>query len=211
VSEIDFSLYAILDTEIERRFTVEEFTGQVIDGGATCLQIRCKHDSTRSIMEFARRVMAAAAGTAVPVIVNDRVDVAVALGARGVHVGEEDMPVADAKRICGSTMTVGATVRDVAAARRAVADGADYLGVGPIFETPVKPGLIPIAPGTLRAIRREISLPIVAIGGINEANAAVPLEEGADGIAVISALRRSHSPKEAASRLRRAIDETKKR
>jgi thiamine-phosphate pyrophosphorylase len=132
-------------------------------------------------------------------------------GADGVHVGDDDMAVADARRICGSDMVIGGSAIDVKGAKAMRDAGADYLGVGPVFATPVKPYKAALAPGTLRSIRREISLPIVAIGGINETNAAAPLGEGADGVAVISALRRCQSPKEAASRLKKAIDHAKKR
>jgi thiamine-phosphate pyrophosphorylase len=211
VRAIDLTLCAILDRDIEERFTIEDFTTEIIAGGATSLQIRLKNETTRSIIEFTRRILAVAAQTGTPVIVNDRVDVALAVGAQGVHVGEADMSVADARRVCGEGMVIGATVRDVMSARAMSQAGADYLGVGPIFGTAVKPHLVPIAPGTMRSIRRGISLPIVAIGGINDRNAATPLEEGADGVAVISALRRFDSPKEAASRLRTAIDQAKKR
>jgi thiamine-phosphate pyrophosphorylase len=210
VRSLDVSLYVILDKEIEERLSIEDFTRQVIAGGATALQVRLKSESAREILDFTRRVQSAAGGTGVPVIVNDRFDVALALGADGVHVGEEDMPVADARRVCGDAMIVGASTRTIEGAREAVGAGADYLGVGPIYATPVKPGVKPISLDILDAMRHEISLPIVAIGGISHRNAASPLEHGADGVAVISALRQCLDPKEAASRLRAAVDKAKR-
>jgi thiamine-phosphate pyrophosphorylase len=211
VPAVDLSLCAILDRDIDCRFSIEDFAAEVVAGGATCLQVRLKNETTLSIIDFTRRILAVAGMTQTPVIVNDRVDVALATGAQGVHLGADDMPVADARRLCGGAIVIGATVRDLASARDAERAGADYLGVGPIFVSPVKPDLTRIAPGTLRSIRSGISLPIVAIGGINETNAATPVKEGADGVAVISALRQCDSPKEAASRLRTAIDTAKKR
>jgi thiamine-phosphate pyrophosphorylase len=211
VASIDLTLYAIIDRSLEEDLPVAEFVSQVIEGGVTCLQVRCKQEPTGSLLAFARRVLEAAAGSGVPVIVNDRVDVALAAGAQGVHLGAEDMPVAEARKICGKALIIGATVRDVASARQALQAGADYLGVGPAFATAVKPHLSPIRPQVISSIHEQISLPIVAIGGINDMNAAIPLEHGADGVAVITALRRSKSPKEAASRLRAAIDKAKKR
>ena len=208
---IDLRLYAILDRDIEQRFDLADFTAMVIEGGATALQVRLKEESARRIIAFTDTVLSAARPSGTPVIVNDRPDIALATGADGVHLGETDMPVALARRICGPDMILGATVRDVDSAAAAYRDGADYLGVGPVFGTPVKPDLEPIGPDIIRGIRQEISLPIVAIGGINDLNAAVPLASGADGVAVISALRQCHSPKEAASRLRGAIDKAKKR
>jgi thiamine-phosphate pyrophosphorylase len=208
---IDLSLYVIVDRGIEDRFSPEDFTRQVIEGGATCLQVRCKDESTRSFMEFARRVMTGVGETAVPVIINDRLDIALALGAAGVHLGGEDMPVADARRVAGSGLVIGASAEDVETARRAGRDGADYVGVGAIFPSPSKPEKRPISLDILRAIRVEITLPIVAIGGIDESNASVPVKNGADGVAVISALRQCLVPREAALRLRAAVDKAKKR
>lgn len=207
---IDLSLYVIVDRAVEDELPIEVFTAEVIEGGATCIQVRCKDETTRSVMEFGRLVLGVACSAGIPVIINDRVDVALAAGAQGVHLGEDDMPVAAARRICGDAMIIGATVRDVTSARAARDAGADYLGVGPVFTTGVKPALVPLARGVIAVIRSEISLPIVAIGGINDMNAAIPLAEGADGVAVISALRRSKSPKEAASKLRAAVDKAKK-
>jgi thiamine-phosphate pyrophosphorylase len=108
-----------------------------------------------------------------------------------------------------SNFVIGASARTMEDARRAAAEGADYLGVGPLFETPVKPGVDPIDPKLIKALKREISLPIVAIGGINEKNAHVPMSHGADGVAVISALRGTGSPREAAARLRAAVDQSR--
>jgi thiamine-phosphate pyrophosphorylase len=211
VRSIDLSLYVILDRGIEEHFTAEDFTRQVIEGGATCIQVRCKKEGTRSMMEFARRVISEAASGEVPVIINDRLDVAMALGADGVHLGEDDMPVADARRIAGGDFLIGASVREVEAARRAKRDGADYLGVGAIYPSPTKPDRRPISLDILRAIRVQIDLPVVAIGGIDHTNACVPLEHGADGVAVISALRQCLDPKKATLQLRAAVDQAKKR
>jgi thiamine-phosphate pyrophosphorylase len=208
---IDVTLCAILDGGVEAILPLEDFTRSIIEGGVTCIQVRCKESATRDVMEFAGRVMRIACRKDVPVIVNDRADIAMALGAQGVHVGETDLPVEDVRRICGAGMVIGVTVRDPESARSAEAHGADYVGVGPFFATPVKPGLRPIPAETVRAIKSEISLPILAIGGINETNAALPVELGASGVAVISALRRCPNPKEVASRLRHAIDQAKKR
>jgi thiamine-phosphate pyrophosphorylase len=208
---IDLSLYVILDRSVEDEIPIEEFTSQIIEGGATCIQIRCKHEGTRSMVDFGRRVIEVAGKAGIPVVMNDRVDVALAIGAQGVHLGKDDMPITDARRICGPDLIIGATVRNLETGKVSSDAGADYLGVGPIFPTAIKPGLAALPRGVIATIKREISLPIVAIGGINVSNAAMPLKEGADGVAVISALRQCESPKEAASQLRSAIDKAKKR
>jgi len=210
VPGIDLSLCVILDREIGHDLTVEQFTRQVISGGATCLQVRLKDASAREMLDFATLVLGVARPLGIPVVVNDRVDVALAAGADGVHVGEEDLPVVWARRLAGPAMVVGASAASVEAARQAQADGADYVGVGPVFRSPTKPNVEPIAPDLIPAIRREISLPIVAIGGITIHNLHVPIRQGADGIAIISALRQCLTPGEVASRLKESICKAKK-
>jgi len=211
VQGLDLSLCAILDWGVETILPLDEFTRRIISGGATSLQVRLKREPTRDVMDFTRRVLEVCAGTGVSVIVNDRVDVALATGAQGVHLGEEDMPVETARGLAGPGIVIGASVRDVAGAKAAARAGADYLGVGAMFATPIKPEQEPISLDILQEIRHEVRLPIVAIGGIDEKNAALLMEHGADGIAVISALRKCLDPKEGASRLRAAVDNFKKR
>jgi thiamine-phosphate pyrophosphorylase len=183
----------------------------VVANGATCIQVRLKNEDARGLRDFTERILSVARPAGVPVVVNDRLDVALALGAEGVHLGQDDLPVADARRLGGPTLVVGASARSVEEAVRARDDGADYIGVGPIFETPVKAGVRPVSPEVIPAIRRIISLPIVAIGGINQSNLHVPLGQGADGIAVISALHQCPSPGIATSRLKQALEQVKKR
>jgi thiamine-phosphate pyrophosphorylase len=166
VEGIDLSLYAIVDRAIEDHIPIQDFIAQIIKGGATCLQVRCKDESTRTTLEFTEAVITVAKQAGVPVIVNDRVDIALAAGAQGVHLGQDDMPIGEARRACGESLIIGASVRNVESARLAAQAGADYLGVGAVFATPVKPDLTPIPRGTIAQIRQEISLPIVAIGGI---------------------------------------------
>ena len=211
MQRIDVSLYVIVDSDIERSLPIEVFTRQVAENGATCLQVRCKDEGARSILDFTARVLSVARGYRIPVIVNDRLDIAMASGAAGVHLGEEDLPVREARRLAGSSLLVGASARTVEVARQAEADGADYVGVGPAFRSPTKPSSEPIPPDLIAAIRGGISLPIVAIGGINEMNLHVPLGQGADGIAIISALRQCPSPGEVTARLKTAIARAKKR
>jgi thiamine-phosphate pyrophosphorylase len=209
---IDLSLYAIVDPGVEDLCTLEHFIRDIISGGVTCIQVRCKQYNASETLDFTLRVVGAARPAEVPVIVNDDLQAALA-AAGGVHLGEEDMPVSEARQHVARALgegagrfVIGASARTLEAARAAALAGADYIGVGPVFETRNKAGVAAIAPGTLEAIRREISLPLVAIGGINEKNVDVPLSRGADGIAVISALRGGLPPREAAARLRAAID-----
>jgi thiamine-phosphate pyrophosphorylase len=224
VTGIDLSLYAIVDPAIEDECAIEEFIRLIIEGGTTCIQVRCKDLSDVETLEFTLRVLEAARPGGVPVIVNDSLETALTVWSEGVHLGAEDMTVGAARKrvrevlkdVAGATagaaasnFVIGASARTMEDARRAAAEGADYLGVGPLFETPVKPGVDPIDPKLIKALKREISLPIVAIGGINEKNAHVPMSHGADGVAVISALRGTGSPREAAARLRAAVDQSR--
>jgi len=209
VPSLDLTLYAIVDPGIEECLPAGEFTRKIIEGGITCIQVRCKDLTTRAFMDFARRVIRGTWGSKVPVIINDRLDIALAVGAQGVHLGSDDMPVADARRLAGRGLIIGATANTPDSARLAEQEGADYLGVGAIFPSPTKPARKPISLDILRAIRLEINLPIVAIGGIDDTNADVPLRNGADGVAVISALRQCLDPGEAALRLRETVDKAK--
>jgi thiamine-phosphate pyrophosphorylase len=211
VGPVDYSLYVILDRSFEPAVGPGDLAQEVIAGGATCLQVRLKNEGGRAFRDFTERVLAVARPAGIPVIVNDRLDVALALGADGVHVGAEDLPVLDARRLGGPDLVIGSSALSVEDAVRGAGEGADYIGVGPVFTTPVKPGVEPVGADVIPGIRRIISLPIVAIGGINEHNLHVPLAQGADGIAVISALHQCPSPGIATSRLRQALDRAKKR
>jgi thiamine-phosphate pyrophosphorylase len=211
VKGIDVSLCAIVDPEIDDLFGLGRFICEVVEGGVTWLQVRCKDTGVGDTVEFARRVMAIAGPRGIPVIINDRVDVALALGASGVHLGVDDLPVELARRLAGSRLVIGATVRGLDSARMAAEAGADYVGAGPVFGTTLKPDLARMDPETFSEIRSGISLPMIAIGGINEENVGLPISLGADGVAVISALRQCQNPRDAASRLKEAILEARTR
>ena len=221
---IDLTLCAIVDPAVEEECAIEEFVRLIIEGGVTCLQVRCKHTPDVETVEFTLKVLGVARPAAVPVIVNDNLEAALAVWAEGVHLGAEDMPVERArsriaevlKGLAGDTagtavrdFVVGASARTLEAGRRAREAGADYIGLGPVFRTSVKPDVEPIEPALIKDFKREISLPIVAIGGINEENVHVPMSHGADGVAVISALRKTGSPREAAAGLRAAIEKSR--
>jgi len=221
---IDLSLCAIVDPAIEMECAIEEFIRLIIEGGTTCVQVRCKNLSDVETLEFTLKVLGVARPAGVPVIVNDSLETALTVWAEGVHLGAEDMPVGDARRRVVEVLsevaggTAAAAVRDfvIGASARTLEDGlaaeeagAGYIGLGPVFATPVKPDVDPIDPALIRLFKQEISLPIVAIGGINEGNAHVPMSHGADGVAVISALRGTGSPREAAAGLRAAIDKSR--
>ena len=202
----DYSLYLVTDRTLSLGRSTVEVVRAAIRGGVSCVQLREKGCSTREFMDEARLLKALLAGTGVPLFINDRLDVALAVGADGVHLGQNDLPIADARRLVGNRMIIGISAESVADAIRAEAEGADYIGASPVFTTPTKTDTAPpLGLDGLRAIRRAVRLPLVAIGGIDANNAAQVLRAGADGLAVVSAIVSAPCPRTAAAALRQQI------
>lgn len=185
-------LYVITDETIRPGRTHEEIARAALDGGANVIQLRDKLSSDRRFYEAAKYIRQITRSAGIPFIVNDRIDIALAIDADGVNIGEHDLPVADARRILGPQGLIGASVRDLEAAGHAAKDGADYLGFGPVFVTATKPDAgEPVGLAILRALKGASMLPIVAIGGINVTNIEAVATAGADAAAVISAIIRA--------------------
>jgi thiamine-phosphate pyrophosphorylase len=174
-----------------------------LEGGAPCLQARVKVGNDRSRFEAVAAIVARCRVAGAQCIVDDRADFAVAAGADGVHVGASDLPVAAARAVVGPALLVGATVRDPVAAADAVAAGADYLGVGPVYVSGTKTGLPdPLGPaGLRRVVDAAAPVPVVAISGITAERAVEVLAAGAHGIAVIGAVTRASDPRAATREL----------
>lgn len=207
---VDYSLYLVTDRTLSLGRSTVEVVRAAIRGGVSCVQLREKGCSTREFMDEARLLKALLAGTGVPLFINDRLDVALAAGADGVHLGQNDLPIADARRLVGNRMIIGISAESVADAIRAEAEGADYIGASPVFTTPTKTDTAPpLGLDGLRAIRRAVQLPLVAIGGINADNAAQVLRAGADGLAVVSAIVSAPCPRTAAAAIRQQIETTR--
>jgi thiamine-phosphate pyrophosphorylase len=207
---LDLRVYVITDRSFRGR-SHEEVARAALEGGATVLQLRDKRAPARQLVEWARRILDLARQAKVAFVVNDRVDVALAAGADGVHVGEDDLPVADARRLLGPGRIVGASAGTVDEALRAEREGADYLGVGPVFPTATKPDAgDAIGLEGLRRIARAVRVPVVGIGGITAENAAEVVRAGAAGVAVISAVADAEDMREATRRLREAVDDALK-
>ena len=205
----DYSLYLVTDRTLSLGRSTVEVVRAAIRGGVSCVQLREKGCSTREFVDEARLLKALLAGTGVPLFINDRLDVALAVGADGVHLGQNDLAIADARRLVGNRMIIGISAESVADAVRAEAEGADYIGASPVFTTPTKTDTAPpLGLDGLRAIRRAVQLPLVAIGGINADNAAQVLRAGADGLAVVSAIVSAPCPRTAAAGLRQRIQST---
>ena len=209
---IDLRLNAILDPERAGAHDLLDLTRAVAAGGATLVQLRDKKSDTRAMIEMARAIKVILAPLNIAFVVNDRVDVALAAGADGVHVGPEDMAPEDARRLLGPDAIIGVSIKTVGAAEAAPLGVVDYAGVGGVYATLSKEqkappigtdGLSRIA-GALR--RRAPALPIVGIAGIDAGNAGAVIAAGADGVAVISALSGARDPAAAARTLREIVD-----
>ena len=201
MKKFDPSLYFITDStnyaEEEFLFRVE----QALKGGATLLQLREKDKSTREYIELAEKVHAITKRYNVPLIIDDRVDVALAVDAEGVHVGAADMPVATARRLMGEDKIVGATAKTVPWAKDAYEQGADYLGVGAIYPTTTKVKTVLTSVDTLRNICNAVPIPVNAIGGLNKDNIDVLAGVPIAGICVVSAIMKAADPMKAAAEL----------
>lgn len=198
----DLSVYLIVGPESTRGRPLLDVVAAAVAGGATAVQLRWKDAPARAFVEEARRLATALRPRGVPLIVNDRVDVAIAAGADGVHVGQDDMAPADVRRMVGPEMLVGLSITcraDVAGLDPAI---VDYAGVGPVFATPSKEDATPpLGLAETAEICRALEVPTVAIGGIGIANARAVLDTGVDGLAVISAICSADDPRTAAAAL----------
>jgi thiamine-phosphate pyrophosphorylase len=204
--EIDYSLYLVTDRGACREKGMLELIGEAVAGGASLVQLREKEAGTAEFLSLAREVLDLLRPLGVPLLINDRVDVALAAGADGVHVGQDDMPVRDVRRLAGDSMLVGLTVNSLEQVLEAEALPVDYLGAGPAFATRSKQTSKPVlGPRGIQHLRSHTTRPLVAIGGIDAENAGEIIRAGADGIAVISALCSSGSPRLAAETLLRAV------
>jgi len=184
----DLSLYAILDPRFLRGRNLTEIACSLVRGGATCLQLRDKEASSRELYEEAGLLRATLRSLGIPFIVNDRLDIALAVEADGVHLGEEDIPISEARRILGKGKILGASADTVEAATRAAREGADYIGFGAVFPTGTKEDAQVSGLALLSRVKQAVSIPVVAIGGIKRTNAVDILRAGADGLAIISDL-----------------------
>ena len=211
---VDLSLYVLLDPAVAGGRPLAELA-RLVAGHATLVQLRDKQGSTRIMVEEARRLRALL--EPVPFVVNDRVDVALAAEADGVHLGQDDMTAAEARLLLGKTAIIGLSVKTVAQAREAPLELIDYVAIGGVYATTSKDNTAaPIGIAGLRevvgAVRmREPDFPICAIAGIDASNAAEVIAAGADGVAVISALSRAPDPRAAARELRAIVDDALQR
>ena len=202
MKHLDTSLYFITDST---GLSEEEFlrrTEEALRGGVTLLQLREKNRTTREYMSLAEQVHGLTRRYGVPLLIDDRLDVAMAVDAEGVHLGQSDLPIHVARRILGADKIVGATAKTVPQAREAYEQGADYLGVGAIYPTTTKVKTVLTSTDTLRDICAAVPIPVNAIGGLNKTNIDVLCGVPIAGICVVSAIMKADDPRQAAIDLR---------
>ncbi len=198
----DSTLYLITDSTGFSETAFFNRVEEALKGGVTLLQLREKEKTTQAYIDLAGKVHQITQKYRVPLIIDDRLDVAMAVKAEGVHLGQSDMPVMDARRICGEDMIIGATAKTVEQAQKAYRQGADYLGVGAIYPTTTKVKTVLTSVETLEKICKAVPIPVNAIGGLNREN--LDILQGIDiaGICVVSAIMKAESPKDTAEQLK---------
>lgn len=207
----DYSLYVITASVPEYNRTHLDVAKEAIAGGATIIQFREKARGNREILPMVGQLRELAKKKKVPLIINDRVDIAVILEAEGAHVGQGDMPLFLSRQLFKSGKILGCSATNLREALEAEKSGADYLGVGPIFPTPSKEDTAaPIGVKKLAEICRQVTIPVVAIGGISLENVEEVIKVGADGVAVISAVANAKDMKKATEELLKKITKAKR-
>lgn len=207
-SAIDYSLYLVTDRDLMSSATIEESVEQAVRGGCTVVQLREKTASSLDFYEYAVRVKRITDAHGVPLIINDRVDIALAVGAAGIHVGQTDLPAPVVRRLAGPDMILGVSATTFDQAVAAARDGADYLGIGAMFATDTKSGAVITPMEELVRIRAAVALPIVVIGGIKLATIPAFAGTGIDGLSVVSGIISQPDVEKAARDMKKAFAET---
>ena len=198
-------LHLVTDRSLSQGRSLVEVVREAVAGGVTCVQLREKDCSTREFLEEALALKVLLQPLGIPLIINDRVDIALAIGAYGVHLGQSDLPICHARRLLGPDCLIGISAESLDDALEAEQQGADYIGISPVFSTPTKTDTAPaLGLEGIRRIREQVRIPLVAIGGINLSNARQVIDAGASGVAVVSAIMAAASPRLAAEAIRRA-------
>lgn len=201
-------LYAVTDRAWLNGRTLSECVKQAIQGGATFVQLREKEATSQEIVQLGKELVAICHAAGVPFVVDDDVQAAIACGADGVHVGQDDMACAKARELLGPDAIVGVSAQTVEQALKAQAEGADYLGVGALIPTATKPDAVDVTAEELKAICEAVDIPVVGIGGLNVRTIPQIKGLGADGAAVVSAIFAAEDCREAARQLRVVCEET---
>jgi thiamine-phosphate pyrophosphorylase len=200
-------LHVLTDTQLQKSFSHVELTEMAIRGGAEAIQFRQKHGSTREMIETACHMKELCSRAGVKLIINDRIDIAIASNADGVHLGQDDFPILQARRILGDDRIIGGSAGNIQEAMKCLNEGADYIGFGPVYPTLSKDDAGP-AKGivVMKQVIKEMNCPVIAIGGVNSGNIPEIISAGAYGIAVISAVCCTEDPVTATRELIEVLD-----
>lgn len=200
-------LHIITDTSLQTRYSHIDLAEMAIAGGADTIQFRSKTGSTRELIETAFAMKGICKGAGIPLIINDRVDVAIAVEADGVHLGQDDFPIRRARKILGPDVIIGGSAGNIDEAEICLKEGADYIGSGPVYKTGSKKDAGPaIGVENIKGLVNEIPLPVLAIGGISAASIPDLLNAGVHGVAVISAVCLSENPERATQEIKKRLD-----
>ncbi len=204
----NYSFYVITDCRLAAGRPIRDIVAGAIQGGATCIQVREKEMSSRDLYHLSLQLRTLTREKQIPLIINDRLDIALAVGADGIHLGQEDLPAAVARRLIPPDMILGVSAENVRQALEAQAAGANYLGVGAVYATSTKPDAgEPMGLAALAEICRRVDLPVVGIGGIHAGNAGEVIAAGAQGVAVVSCVVAAERVAEAARAVAKKVQE----
>ncbi|HML33897.1 MULTISPECIES: thiamine phosphate synthase [Sporomusa] len=204
-NNVDYSLYLVTDRDCLGGKDLVATVEQALQGGATVVQVREKNLSTLEFFQVTSRIKSITDKYGVPLIVNDRADIALAVDAAGLHIGQEDLPLAVARRLLGPDKIIGVSASTLEEALLAQEQGADYLGVGAVFPTNTKDDADSVSLAALKSIKEQVRIPVVAIGGINRSNVQAVMGTGIAGVAVVSAVIAAQNPYEAACDMLRLV------
>ena len=200
-----FRLYLIADRQLIDKRDILRLVFEAIEGGVDTVQLRDKESETKEFTAIARKLRALTRSKGIRFIVNDRVDVAAAVNSDGVHLGQDDLSLPDARKMLGENKIIGISTHNLTQALRAEKQGADYIAIGPVFKTRTKNAGRPVGPEMIRRIKKKVKLPLVAIGGLNEDNIEDAAKAGADCFAVASAVIRARDTHAAVRKLKERI------
>lgn len=200
--KIDYTLYLVTDSELLKGRKLETIVYQAVKGGVSLVQLREKKASSLDFYKVAQKVKEVTDKFNVPLIINDRIDIALSVDAAGVHIGQEDLPCKIARQILPKDKIIGVSVHNIEEAVMAQEDGADYLGCGAVFTTSTKSDVSNLTIDKLAEIKKSVNIPVVAIGGINQENVSSLRNTNIDGVAVVSAIVGEDDPKLAAENIK---------
>lgn len=200
--KIDYTLYLVTDSELLQGRKLEDVIYQAVIGGVSLVQLREKKASSLDFYKVSKKVKEVTDKFNIPLIINDRIDIALSVDAAGVHIGQEDLPCKIARQILPKDKIIGVSVHNIEEAVKAQEDGADYLGCGAMFTTSTKSDVSNLTIDKLAEIKKGVNIPVVAIGGINQDNVSALRNTNIDGIAVVSAIVGNEDPKRAAENIK---------